>query len=95
MYGLNRMKEDDKVRLDLETALTDTINLLDLRMPYSKEFYASVEAAEAHIQEAIYEKMGGYEEVIATCIGHTHTMWPGSGRSIRSARNPAEALLLF
>ena len=48
MYGLNRMKEDDKVRLDLETALTDTINLLDLRMPYSKEFYASVEAAEAH-----------------------------------------------
>ena len=72
MYGLNRMKEDDKVRLDLETALTDTINLLDLRMPYSKEFYASVEAAEAHVQEAIYEKMGGYEEVIATCIGHTH-----------------------
>lgn len=72
MYGLNRMKEDDKVRLDLETALTDTINLLDLRVPYSKEFYASVEAAEAHIQEAIYEKMGGYEEVIATCNGHTH-----------------------
>ena len=72
MYGLNRMKEDDKIRLDLETALTDTINLLDLRMPYSKEFYASVEAAEAHVQEAIYEKMGGYDEVIATCIGHTH-----------------------
>ncbi len=48
MQGLNRMDEDNKMRLDLETALTNTINLLDLRKPYSKEFYASIEEAETH-----------------------------------------------
>ena len=37
MQGLNRMDEDNKTRLDLETELTNTINLLDLRKPYSKE----------------------------------------------------------
>mgnify|MGYP000311438480 FL=1 len=72
MQGLNRMDEDNKTRLDLETALTNTINLLDLRKPYSKEFYASIEEAEKCIQEEIYEKMGGWDEVVATCIGHTH-----------------------
>ena len=99
MYGLNRMKEDDKIRLDLETALTDTINLLDLRMPYSKEFYASVEAAEAHIQEAVYEKMGGYEEVIATCIGHTHIdvawLWTVDQVRQKSCRSFATVLKLM
>ena len=95
MYGLNRMKEDDKIRLDLETALTDTINLLDLRMPYSKEFYASPgELQRLMCREAIYEKMGGYDEIIATCIGHTHIDGPGSGPSIRCARNPVAALPL-
>ena len=99
MYGLNRMKEDDKIRLDLETALTDTINLLDLRMPYSKEFYASVEAAEAHVQEAIYEKMGGYDEVIATCIGHTHIdvawLWTIDQVRQKSCRSFATVLKLM
>ena len=66
MQGLNRMDEDNKTRLDLETELTNTINLLDLRKPYSKEFYASIEEAEKYIQEAIYEKMGGWDAVSYT-----------------------------
>ncbi len=67
-----RMDADSKVRLDLQTVLNDTINLLDLRIPYSEAFYASVDAAQAYITENLYEKMGGYEDIIATCIGHTH-----------------------
>ena len=55
MQGLNRMDEDNKTRLDLETALTNTINLLDLRKPYSKECYASIEEAEkiTTVQDAV------------------------------------------
>lgn len=72
LWGMNRMEEENKIRLDLETALIDTINILDLRKPHSREFYQSVEKASGFIREAVYEKMGGYEDIIATCIGHTH-----------------------
>ena len=58
MQGLNRMDEDNKTRLDLETALTNTINLLDLRKPYSKEFYASIEEAEKYFKKEPFEEMG-------------------------------------
>ena len=68
-------------------------------MPYSKEFYASVEAAEAHVQEAIYEKMGGYDEVIATCIGHTHIdvawLWTIDQVRQKSCRSFATVLKLM
>lgn len=67
-----RMKEDDKVRLDMEYILSEAVNLLDLRNPYSEEFYASMEAASAYLNKALYEDRAGYTDVIATCIGHTH-----------------------
>ncbi|WP_349947643.1 alpha-mannosidase [Lacrimispora sp. BS-2] len=72
LQAFGRMEKEDKVRLDLETVLNETVNLLDLRNPYSSAFYESVERASAYLKEALYEAMGGYEEVIATCIGHTH-----------------------
>ena len=99
MQGLNRMDEDNKTRLDLETALTNTINLLDLRKPYSKEFYASIEEAEKCIQEEIYEKMGGWDEVVATCIGHTHIdvawLWTIDQVRQKSCRSFATVLKLM
>lgn len=67
-----RMKEDDKIRLDMEYILSEAVNLLDLRNPYSEEFYASMEAASAYLNKALYEDRAGYTDVIATCIGHTH-----------------------
>ena len=72
LQGFSRMPEDDKVRKDLRTILNNTVNLLDLRTPYSEEFYQSIEEARNYIQKALYEDMSGYEDVIATCIGHTH-----------------------
>ena len=70
--ALPRMDKDSKIRLDLQTVLNGTINQLDMRIPYSEAFYASVDAAQAYITENLYEKMGGCKDVIATCIGHTH-----------------------
>ena len=72
LQAFPRMEEDSKLRLDIRTVLNDTINLLDLRQPYSPEFYASLRRAQAHITRELYEKMGGWDQVVATCIGHTH-----------------------
>lgn len=66
------LDEQNTSRLKLEMALEKTINLLDLRKPYSKEFYNSLEEAEKCIQYEVYEKLAGNDDVIATCIGHTH-----------------------
>lgn len=70
--AFSRMPEDDKTRKDLVTVLNNTINLIDLRTPYSQDFYESVEKATQYIEKAMYEDMAGYDDVIATCIGHTH-----------------------
>ena len=72
LQAFDRMDKEDKVRLDLETVLNEAVNLLDLRTPYSAAFYESVKQADRYLEKALYEAMGGYEEVIATCIGHTH-----------------------
>lgn len=72
LAAFSRMEQDDKNRRDIEHVLNETVNFLDLRTPYSKAFYKSVEAATAYIEKALYEDMAGYEDVVATCIGHTH-----------------------
>lgn len=72
LQAFDRLGQDSKARLELQTVLNDTINLLDLRVPYSADFYASVERAQQYITENLYEKMCGASDVIATCIGHTH-----------------------
>jgi alpha-mannosidase len=71
LWAFPRIK-DEKLIKDLETILNHTINLLDLRIPYSQDFYQSIDKAKIYIQKALYENMSGYEEIIASCIGHTH-----------------------
>lgn len=66
------MEEDDKNRKDIQEILNTTINYLDLRTPYSEEFYRTLKEASAYIDQALYSDMAGYKDVIATCIGHTH-----------------------
>ena len=67
-----RLDKESKSRMDLERVLNDAINLLDLRTPYSDAFYASVKEAREFLAEELYTKLAGHDEVIATCIGHTH-----------------------
>lgn len=72
LCAFSRMDEQDKRRIDIETVLNDTINLLDLRRPHSPEFARSVTDARAYIQKALYQDMAGCRDIVATCIGHTH-----------------------
>lgn len=72
LEALPRMKADDKPAIDILKVLNATINLLDLRDVPSDSFMQSVRAARQYIQKALYEDLAGYDDVIATCIGHTH-----------------------
>lgn len=99
LWGMNRMDEDAKIRLDLETEINHTVNLIDLRKVYSEEFYASIDAASAYIKKAVYEDMVGFDEVIATCIGHTHIdvawLWTVDQVRQKSCRSFATVLKLM
>ncbi len=53
--------------------LSDALNLLDLRNPFSEGFHASVAAARAFMKENYYDKIAAIEpEAYADIIGHTH-----------------------
>lgn len=69
---VSHLDRDNQSRIKLQHALEKAINLLDLRVPYSKEFYASIEECNRFVVSEIYKKLAGSDEVIATCIGHTH-----------------------
>ena len=72
LWAFTRMDPDDKNRKDIENVLNETVNFIDLRTPYSPEFYATLQEASDYIDKALYSDMAGYKDVIATCIGHTH-----------------------
>ena len=52
-------------------ALNESLNLLDLRVAYSKEFYESLEAADKYFEENYFAKTN-IESPIVYCVGHTH-----------------------
>ncbi len=72
LLAFSRMDKEDGNRLALERVLNEAVNLIDLRTPYSPEFYASLEEASGYLDKALYTDLAGWDEVIATCIGHTH-----------------------
>lgn len=74
LWGLQRMDDNVRERWQLEEVINNTINLIDFRNPGSADFLASVKEAHEYIQKNLYEnpELTGFDDVIATCIGHTH-----------------------
>ncbi|MBQ7099679.1 MAG: alpha-mannosidase [Oscillospiraceae bacterium] len=72
LQAFPRMGEDSKTRMDIQTVLNNCINLIDMRLPYSPRFYQTLAQAQEYLDDALYTKMAGSSDVIATCIGHTH-----------------------
>ncbi|MDV4150718.1 alpha-mannosidase [Clostridium sp. AL.422] len=66
------LDKEDKNRIDMITVLNEAINLVDLRRPKSKEYDESVKEANKFLNEKFYGELCGHEDVIATCVGHTH-----------------------
>ncbi len=72
LSAFSRLDEQSQSRMALENVMNDAINLLDLRTPYSDAYMASVGEARAYLQKHLYQALGGHDEIIASCIGHTH-----------------------
>ncbi len=72
LRSFGRLDPDSKPRHDLERVLNEAVNILDLRTPYDDSFYSSVSDARAYLARALYTDLAGHDEVIASCIGHTH-----------------------
>ena len=65
------LDKEDPAYLEVAEILTEAINLLDMRKPYSDAYYKSVAAAENVLADKLYTNP---RETMATisCIGHTH-----------------------
>ena len=72
LQAFPRLDPQSRARMDLERELNEAVNLLDLRTPYSPAFENSVRQARQYLREHLYGALGGHDEVVATCIGHTH-----------------------
>ena len=99
-YHYKRMPEGRTRSLRIE-ALNGAINKLDLRNPHSPEFDASVAEAQAYIDEHLYQnpELIGHDEIIASCIGHTHIdvawWWTVSQTREKTARSFSTVLKLM
>ena len=55
LQAFPRLEEDGRPRRELVKVINDTVNLLDLRRPYSEAYYASIREARARIAPYIVE----------------------------------------
>ena len=72
LRAFGRLDPDGQPRHKLEHVLNEAVNLLDLRTPYDENFDRTVREARAYLAKALYTDLAGHDEVIASCIGHTH-----------------------
>jgi len=93
------LNRDDKRRIDIIEYLNNAINMLDLRKPYSPEFYESVKEANNYLEREFYGKYCGHDEVVASCVGHTHIdvawLWPLEQTREKAARSFSTMLALM
>lgn len=99
LQAFSRLDPQSRSRMDLERVLNDAINLLDLRTPYSDAFMRTVREAREYLKTYLYEDLAGHDEVIATCIGHTHIdvawLWTVAQTREKVARSFATVLKLM
>lgn len=66
------LEKEDRAYREIILPLNESLNLLDLRKPYSKEYYKSLEKAQEDITENFYNKLSGDTGSKIYCVGHTH-----------------------
>lgn len=66
------LDKEEMNRITILNHLTEAINLLDLRQPFSDAFYASIRNANNYLDSEFYDKVCGDGTVTEVCVGHTH-----------------------
>lgn len=66
--------EDENSRnyFEIKKYLNNALNFIDMRSPYSEEYYASLDKAIDYLKTEFYGKYCHKGDVFAFCIGHTH-----------------------
>ena len=72
MEILEFSEQGSKTYADVLRALNEAINLMDCRIPGSKEFFASVRAAREYLKSELYSKYFKDQDTTVICVGHTH-----------------------
>lgn len=92
-------REDDKNRLDILKYLNNTINMLDLRIPFSEDFYRTLSEADHYLENDFYKNYCGKSEVKALCVGNTHIdvawLWTLAQTREKAARSFSTVLRLM
>lgn len=95
---LYQLPVDSIDRINILQALNEAVNLVDMRDPYSNEFYSSIEKAEAYIIKQHYSLGRGIGAEV-TCIGHTHLdlawLWRFQHTREKAVRSFSTALSLM
>ena len=94
------LPEGDRDRERTFEALSDSLDLLDLRVPDSPAFHESVAAAREYLQREFYEKRAALPPVaVADSMGHTHIdvawLWDLEQTRHKAARSFATVLKLM
>lgn len=72
-YGVaSLLREESKQYITIITSINESLNLLDFRRIYSREYYDSLEKAQEYITKEFYDKHCGNSESEVWCVGHTH-----------------------
>lgn len=66
------LDQQDKVYIDIIKTINESVNILDLRQHFSRDYYKSLERAQNYIISEFYDKYCGDSEAKVFCVGHTH-----------------------
>ena len=61
LASFGRMEEDDRNRKEIEEILNTAVNFLDLRTPYSEDFYRTLKHASDYLEKTLYSDLAGYK----------------------------------
>lgn len=93
------LEEEDEDRIAILNHLTEAINLLDFRKPYSELFYAALQNTEKYLEGKFYGEYCGNTHGVAACVGHTHIdvawMWTLKQTREKVARSFSTVLQLM
>lgn len=94
------LNPDSEDYLDTLEVLNNSVNLLDLRRPYSQEFYDALAEADKYLQDNYYSKMCDNKKLpLVKAVGHTHIdvawLWTLKTTSDKAVRSFATVLELM
>ncbi len=93
------LEKEQTEALQISGAITESLNLLDLRQEYSETFYESLNRAQKYLEKEFYEKRCGETPEVIYAVGHTHIdiawLWTLAVTEDKAVRSFSTALELM